>query len=72
MLRKLIQTRRLMTSELLRWLPEIYQLTLRRAAERAYSKATEGTPKQAKFAARCLTYSKSSDMCAELLDVSFM
>ncbi len=47
-------------------------LTSRRAAERAYAKALEGTPKQAKFATRYLAYSKSSEMCTELLDVSLI
>lgn len=42
----------------------------RRALERAMKKAVEGTPMQAKYAARFVAYSKHKEVPGELLDVS--
>jgi hypothetical protein len=43
----------------------------RKVLEKAHKMAMEGTPKQAKYAARFLAYSKNADtVCSDLVDVS--
>ena len=46
------------------------KLTVRRAAEKAYQRAMEGTPRQAKYATRFLANSRHAEMCDKLLKVS--
>jgi len=43
----------------------------RRILDKAHKLAMEGTPKQAKYAARFLAFTKKDDRCSDLVDVSF-